>query len=91
MTEKWRTIRLKKVIEALSMDFSEAFHSLLHDILIAKCHAYGFEMSALKLIYSYLIDRIQIVKVKGERSTERQIKSGVPQGSLPGVLLFNII
>ena len=47
-------------------------------------------MSALKLIYSYLVDRTQTVKVKGERSTKRQIKSGVPQGSLPGVLLFNI-
>ena len=47
-------------------------------------------MSALKLMYSYLVDRTQTVKVKGERSTERQIKSGVPQGSLPGVLLFNI-
>ena len=30
------------------------------------------------------------MKVKGERSTERQIKSGVPQASLLGVLLFNI-
>ena len=57
------------------MDLSKAFGSLPHDILIAKTHAYGFEMSALKLIYSYLIDRIQTVKVKGERSTERQIKS----------------
>ena len=66
------------------MDFSKAFDSLPHDILIAKIHAYGFEMSALKLIYSYLIE------VKDERSTEQQIKSGVPQGSLLGVLLFNI-
>ena len=91
MTEKWRTtLDNKKVIAALSMDLSTAFDSLPHDILIAKIHAYGFEMSALKLIYSYLNDRTQTVKVKGERSTECQIKSGVPQGSLLGVLLFNI-
>ena len=91
MTEKWRiTLDNKKVIAALSMDISKAFDSLPHDILIAKIHAYGFEMSALELIYSYLIDRTQTVKVKGERSTERQIKSGVPQGSIPGVLLSNI-
>ena len=91
MTEKWRTtLDNKKVIAALSMDLSKAFDSLPHDVLIAKIHAYGFEMSALKLFYSYLIDRTHTVKVKGERSTERQIKSGVPQCSLLGDLLFNI-
>ena len=41
----------------------------------------------LKLIYSYLINRTETVKVKGERSTECQIKSGVPQGLLLDVLL----
>ena len=91
MTEKWPTAQdNKKVIAALGMDLSKTFDSLPHDILIAKIYAYGFEMSALKLIYSYLIDRTQTVKVKGERSTERQIKSRVPQGLLLGVLLFNI-
>ena len=47
-------------------------------------------MSALKLIYSYLIDRTQTVKVRGELSTEHQIKLRVPPGSLLGVLLFDI-
>ena len=72
------------------MDLSKAFDRLPHNILIAKHHAYGFEMSSLKLIYSYLVNRTQTMKVKGKHNTERQIKSGVPQGSLPGVLLFNI-
>ena len=91
MTGKWLTmLDNKKVIVASSIDLLKAFGSLPHDILIAKIHAYVFEMSTLKLIYSYLIDRTQTVKVKGECSTEYQIKSGVPQGSLLDILLFNI-
>ena len=60
MKEKWRTtLDNKRVIAALSVELSKAFDSLPHDILIAKIHAYGFEMSALKLICSYLINRTQ--------------------------------
>ena len=91
MTENWRkSLDHEKVIGALSMYLSKAFDSLQHDILIAKLHAYGFEMKALKLIYSYLINRTQTVKVKGEYSARRQVKAGVPQGSLLGVLLINV-
>ena len=92
MTENWqKSLDHKKVIGALSMDLSKVLiDSLQHDILIAKLHAYGFEMKALKLVYSYLINRTQTVKVKGEYSARRQAKAGVPQGSLLGVLLFNV-
>ena len=72
------------------MDLFRAIDSLQHDTLIAKLHAYEFEMKALKLIYSYLINRTQTVKVKGEYSARRQVWADVPQGSLLGVLLFNV-
>ena len=79
----------KKVIAALSVHLSKAFACLQHDLIIAKLHAYGFEIQALKLTCSYLSNRFQSAKVKRHIQL-RQQNSGVPQGSLPGVILFNI-
>ena len=52
--------RLKKCLDnngktgILLTDLSKAFDSLVHDLFIAKLHAYGFDYMALKLINSYL-------------------------------------
>ena len=35
------------------MDFSKAFDTLNHELLIAKLHDYGFDESSLKLLHSY--------------------------------------
>ena len=39
------------------MYLSKAFDCLNHELLIAKLSAYGFSMSALRLIHSYLNER----------------------------------
>ncbi len=49
---------------------------------------YGIRGIARKLFENYLHKRKQIVKYSGAQSEEMTIRSGVPQGSVLGPLLF---
>ena len=74
LIEKWKK-RLDKGVKcgALLTDLSKVFDRLLHDLLIAKLHAYGFEIDSLRLSYSYLVGRTQCVKIDNEYSTWQEI------------------
>ena len=91
MLEKWkRSIDNGKSFGALLRDLSKAFGCLDHELLIAKLNAYGFHLSALKLIHDYLSNRKQRTKINSTYSKWHEILFGVPQGSILGPLLFNI-
>ena len=63
MTEKIKEARdSKKVCAAVLTDLSKLFNCLLHDLLIAKLCAFGFDLKLLKVIQAYLNDRIQVTK-----------------------------
>ena len=72
------------------MDLSKAYDCLPHDLLIAKLDDYSVGIDSLKVIYSYLTDRKQRVKVGNSFSTRKSLSKGVPQGSVLGPLLVNI-
>ena len=48
----------------------------------------GFRGNAIKLLKSYLLERTQTVQIHGVKTAPRDIKIGVPQGSISGPLLF---
>ena len=80
----------KKHVIAIFLDFSKAFETIDHQLLLIKLEKYGFSQNALELITNYLKNRFSLVSFDGKFSTKELLKSGVPQGSILGPLLFII-
>ena len=72
------------------LDYSKAFDTANHRLILAKLKHFGFHEDALSWILSYLSDRKQKVRTDSDSDWE-YISNGVPQGSILGPLLFTVL
>ena len=72
------------------VDFSRAFDTINHKILLDKLENYGVTGNLHKVLSSYLTDRYQYVSYGKLTSSLLKLTCGVPQGSVLGPLLFII-
>lgn len=88
--EIYKNIEQKHKTCSVFIDVRKAFDSVDHVMLIRKLEEIGFKDKTIDIFKSYLFNRKQFVMIGDDVSSERVIKTGVPQGSILGPLLFII-
>ena len=78
-------------VVAIFIDLKKAFDTVSHDLILKKISKLGISGNLLNWLKSYLEKRQQFTSMNGFMSDTMQTRVGVPQGSLLGVLLFQLV
>ena len=88
----YSAISINEELDDIYTDCEKAFDKVNHGILIDRLYSLGIRGKLLlKLIYNYLTNRTQCVKIKDCLSQSFYVTSGIPQGSILGPLFFLVM
>ena len=88
--ELFSNINKYNIASILFLDYSRAFNTVDHEILLNKMSMYGFSVNVCNWFRDYFKYRIQFTKISTVLSSGVPIEHGVYQGSPLGPLLFII-